>query len=563
MLKSGNMLFTSGRALAFGLTVALLVNGQLTTPSFRAGTKLVEVTVTVLDKKGNAVTGLEPADFTVLDEGKPRPVAVFRFDGVPPAAAPGTSTNAGPTPIGALAPGVFTNRMETAGDAPQNITALVLDALNTPPQQNMMARAQMMKYLRTLAPQTRVAIYLMGKELRILHDFTDDPAALRAKLEKAALGMPLATVTDFTESVIEAEAFVNMFPPEMQAAAAEMARQNLEVEAMGNAASRRYRMEQSLAAIEALGQHLAGIPGRKNVVWIDAGFSMFTITGAMGMGAHGGTENFESKVKQTAQRLAQQGIILYIVDSKGIELRSDQTASSRGPLPTRDRARFEPQMDSETISNDPHPAMKLMAQVTGGRYLFHSNDLMAGFKQTAADMQGSYRRGFYMPGEPDDQWHKLKVRVKRSGVSVRHREGYLAELTPTKTLEWTVEMWRAAFSNPIGSSVIPMTAQLERTGAGELALTLKADTSAMQFRVDGENLKVDLEIAICGLHGGWRGAHESHGGDGFGAGGGMGESAPADLQLPAAMEAGGRCKQAKGDCPRYSQRSVWRPRSAG
>ena len=32
------------------------------------------------------------------------------------------------------------------------------------------------------------------------------------------------------------------------------------------------------------------------------------------MGVHGSTESFEFEVRRTAQRLAQQGIVLYIVD---------------------------------------------------------------------------------------------------------------------------------------------------------------------------------------------------------------------------------------------------------
>src|SRR5207302_8158338 len=69
------------RYLALALAAACLWS-QSSAPVFRAGTKLVEVTVTVL-KKGEAVSGLEAADFTVLDDGKPRPVAFFRYDGGP------------------------------------------------------------------------------------------------------------------------------------------------------------------------------------------------------------------------------------------------------------------------------------------------------------------------------------------------------------------------------------------------------------------------------------------------------------------------------------------------
>ena len=68
-----------------------------------------------------------------------------------------------------------------------------------------------------------------------------------------------------------------------------------------------------------------------------------------------------------------------------------------------------------------------MAAVTGGRYLHNTNDLTMGFKQTVKDMQASYTLGFYTPDDPDDKWHKLKIRVKGNGLNARYREGYLAD----------------------------------------------------------------------------------------------------------------------------------------
>jgi VWFA-related protein len=485
------------RPLALILVSASLCPAQQ--PVFRAGTRLVDVSVTVLDHKGAGVQGLDPANFTILDGGKTRPVAFFRFEGAPDVAAPQTAR---------LPRGIFSNRVELAGGPPRNITALVLDALNTPAEQTQVVRAQLIRYLKALSPETRVAIFHMGRQLRVLYDFSDDAAALRAQVEKAVLGMPLESVTDFNRSIIEAEQFVNMFPPEMQKSVEEMMRTNLETEMMVNAAARRSRMERSLAEMEMLGRHLAGIPGRKNLIWIGAGFSMFSLTGNLGMGPRGDAESFESEVRRTSQRLAQQGITLYIVDSRGVELPAASGAQYSAPMPVRGRGRFEPQMDAENISNDPHSAMDLMANITGGRYLYNTNDLMAGFKQVAADSRGTYTLGFYSPDEPDGKWHKLKVKVNRPGVNVRHREGYLADAAPSQPAEWTSEMWAAAIRNPIGSTVIPLTASCETTPEGELALLLNIGASQLSFRPDGDKLKATVQVAVVDrLHDGRMQSH--------------------------------------------------------
>src|ERR1700681_1065882 len=106
------------------VTVAavLALAAQEQAPTFRTTTRLVELTVTALDKKGHAVTDLRLEDFAIQENGKPRSITFFKYDGGrpgEPAALP-------------LPRGVFTNRAEFTPGPPRNVTALVLDDLNTP-----------------------------------------------------------------------------------------------------------------------------------------------------------------------------------------------------------------------------------------------------------------------------------------------------------------------------------------------------------------------------------------------------------------------------------------------
>ena len=473
------------------LTAAALLalGAQDQTPTFRTSTRLVELTVTALDKKGAPVTDLRLEDFTIQDNGKSRPVSFLEYDGAP-------TVDADPLP---LPPGVFTNRVEFTPGPARNITAFVLDELNTPATFSIRIRTTAMRYLRALTPGTRMAVFHMGERLRVLHDFTDDAAALRARVARVAIAMPLATETNFDNSVIEAENFVDLFKgePQLEAMMTELKRNQLDVEMLANAAARRSRLETTLASMESLAQHLAGIPGRKNLVWISGGISMLTVTGAMGTGPNGRIESFEEQVKRTSQKLAQQGVVLYMVDAKGVALPVSTTANSPGTMPVSGRGRFESQQQAETISADPTAAMELMASITGGRYLRNTIDMMEGIKRAASDLAGSYTLGFYASEDLDSKWHSLKPSVKRADVSLRYPQGYLADAAAAAPTGWANDLTMSVVTNPIGSSAVRLTASCALTSdpePGTLQMGLRIEPWSLRFESNGGYQQTQIQI---------------------------------------------------------------------
>src|SRR5258708_8064927 len=80
-------------------------------PTFRTTTRVVELTVTALDRKGHPVTDLRVQDFTIRENGQPRPIAFFKYDGGPSLAPPPLS----------LAPALFTNRLQFTPRPPPHI----------------------------------------------------------------------------------------------------------------------------------------------------------------------------------------------------------------------------------------------------------------------------------------------------------------------------------------------------------------------------------------------------------------------------------------------------------
>jgi VWFA-related protein len=69
-------------------TLTVATQGQTGRPVFRAGVELVQIDVSVLDGKRQPVKGLTAADFTVIENGVPRPVKAFAEVTLPPRPAP-------------------------------------------------------------------------------------------------------------------------------------------------------------------------------------------------------------------------------------------------------------------------------------------------------------------------------------------------------------------------------------------------------------------------------------------------------------------------------------------
>jgi len=133
----------------------------------RSTTRLVQVSVVVTDKKGQPITGLKKEDFTLVDESQPQQIAFFSAE------APRPSIPANPLPKN-----VYTNRYELKGQDPGAVTVVLFDSLNTSPQDQEYVRKQVIKFLKNLKPQDHVAIYALTTKLLLLHEFTQDSAAL-------------------------------------------------------------------------------------------------------------------------------------------------------------------------------------------------------------------------------------------------------------------------------------------------------------------------------------------------------------------------------------------------
>jgi VWFA-related protein len=478
--------------LIAALLTALLLPAQQP-PAFRSTSRLVEVSVVALDRNRRPIADLKLEDLAIQDDGKSRPIAFFHFDGAET-----------PEAVQPLPPNIYSNRGEYLPGPPRNITALVLDTLNTAPDHFARVRAEVRKYLTTIPPQTRIGIFLLGARITVLHDFTDDSESLRKRLDKASGELPTGGLLDVDHAISDTTQYLNLLgyddhqlpPPELVA----FLSRTIAFDMQANAKVRANRAFLTLAALDALSRHLQAVPGRKNIVWVGSGISSLTITGT-GMGIGGDVSNLETEIRDISRRIAQRGGTLYIVDARGISGNMYTEPGNEPVIASSARGRvFDRQITNEKMSGDTAPAMFAMSSITGGRVFNTTNDMASGLRQSSQDLRGSYSLAFYSPGDADGKWHALKLKSKRPGVDLLYRDGYLDEAPPAHAEAWTDDAWRTVISSPLGSGAIKLNARfLPTKDSGARTLELQIEPAGILFRKDAADMRASLELCIAEL----------------------------------------------------------------
>ncbi len=377
------------------LTAAIAAAQQ--SPTFRVGTKLVQVDVVVRGKNG-PTTGLTKGDFTVLDNGKPQTIAVFSVK-----SSLVKSTVPSPAAL-ALPPGAVSNRLDFDAEAPANATVVLLDRKNTQRTDQAYAIQRIVKFLETRRKRDRMGIYTSGRDgFQAVQDLTDDTELL----SRAANSLK-PQETSYSCSNLQGRE----------------AEQCADGEILG-------RVLDTKHALEGIARHVAKVPGRKNLIWVTAGFPIVWPTPPSVP-----LFNFTPDMEEAARALNNANVALYAVDARGLigalgQMTGVPSAESRGAASLADMMWQNLARSYRAVGPSGIDTMNLLAGLTGGDVYFNTNGIENSIQTAVEDADLTYTLGFYPAREPKDRdLHNLKVKVARAGVTVRYRENYSASLAP-------------------------------------------------------------------------------------------------------------------------------------
>jgi VWFA-related protein len=377
---------------------------------------VVNVDVYVTDKKGEPVTGLTRDDFVVLEDKRAVPISNFySVEGGRPVA--GALPQAEPDPRLPLSQRGLPRIPEE-----QRLSLVVyIDNFNIRPFDRNRVFRRLREFLHDLDPNDRVMLVSYDRSLHTRQPFTTDATLVAnalTDLEKLS-GWAVHSDSewrDLLRDVVEAQNLGEVSWRVKQ-----------------YAQSRTNDLAFTIDALRQLIDTLAGLPGRKALLYVCSGLSMspaeelyqammtkFDTTAIM-------SEAREFHLGRRFINLASQAnsgrVAFYTIDAGGLRVGSSAQADAATIGATSPG--LGPLVDSIYIRNLQAP-LQLLAEETGGRAIINTNDVGSDLQKISQGFENYYSLG-YSPGHSGDgRYHRIAVELKEKhrGVDLRYRTGY-------------------------------------------------------------------------------------------------------------------------------------------
>ena len=409
------------------------------TPRITVTTRLVTVDVVVRDH-GQLVRGLTRDDFLVFEDGHPQTLSFFEAhtasDGPAQAALLRTP---------ALPADTYTNLPVT--HVTDSVTVLLLDGLNTEAADQLLVRREMIRYLKELPPGRRIAVFTLGSQLRMLQGFTDDVPLLLAALNRKDAASPAAMTIPKSQIVDERNTLAWM---------AEAGAPAILVDTYTNfvhdadAGETGQRIALTLEAMEQLARYLAGIPGRKNLVWFSGSFPLqFFATQrdpyhSDNNGLPVPIRDSNDVLRSTIDLLTAARVAVYPVDARGVLLDNmfpadqqgdyariiDGVGGAAGGSPVVTPAQDTAMLAAQRVAD--HGTMDVLAKETGGRAVYDDNGLKEAMADAVSDGSNFYTLAYTPTNDKfNGRLRHIEIRLKPGHTPQRpqlfYRRSYYAD----------------------------------------------------------------------------------------------------------------------------------------
>ncbi|HEU4925844.1 MAG TPA: VWA domain-containing protein [Vicinamibacterales bacterium] len=489
---------------------------QKPTQPYFAATTAILVDVVVRDRRGRPVLDLRADDFEVLEDAVRQTIGSFavvqRGGGL--GIKVGRRVDAPTTTV--------TGGTETAADPPsleQPTVAIVFDALK--PEALELAQKAALSYVPLSGDiNARVGVFASDPALRVLQPYTDDmplvrravrsvTAASNTKQEmeaerRQALNQRLASL-DALGLGRDSRAFGpdGGNPTAAQALVeGQMAELELRMLRTFDSLDRDQRGFGTSTSLLAIVQSLAPLPGRKTIVYLSEGLPV--------------SPTMQARLDSLVSAANRANVSVYTIDAAGLRAESTlaetrrevdaagqerirQTGTSRDPTDGPMMRIVE--RTEDLLRLDPHSGLARLAEDTGGFLIHDTNDLSSAFRRIDEDNRFHYLLTYSpLNGAFDGKFRTIHVNVKRDGMHVFARKGYLAvppSMPPVMSYEAAA---LAALHRGTPPNAFPISATgfvfPEPKGRATVPVVVQVRTDRLQFDVDQTKQTYAAQVTV-------------------------------------------------------------------
>ena len=334
--------------------------------------------VQVADKTGRAALGLEPSDFTLVDNGKTRPIPTFHR----------------------IARGM--------ADRPAGIV-VILDGLNNSAKSIANDRAAVERYFKSAPTQLAfpMAVAAVSDAGAKMGSMSRSPETLLAELHELAGGLRPIHCAD---EVDQNQSFMRVWMPDANASAPGNQR---------HLSCLNERFVRSVNALRTLANRQLDLPGRAIFVWLGPGWPMLR-NAEFRPDDKAERDNLFRNLVNVSNALEEAQVTLNLVSPTNLYRKTEDLANAGATyIPAIERA------DQITAAN---LSLAALAQQSGGQVLDGEMDIPSGIEACIEDAQAYYTLAFDTPAAADfGEYHSLAVTVDKPGLAVRAPTLYYAE----------------------------------------------------------------------------------------------------------------------------------------
>jgi VWFA-related protein len=411
----------------------------------RITTNLVQVDVGVT-KGGKPVKDLKAEDFEIFEDGRRQTITSFTYvsnvsEATSPAKAVGAvkDKNAPPVPANPLQPNV-----------PHRTIAFVVDDLGLSVESMIQVKKQLRKFLmEEIQPNDLIAIIRTGGEMGALQQFTNDSRVIERALGQVKWNICSRVGIHVLPPILPGPLRVNPSP----------------FGPCGGSSTYGNTVRALRFIVEAMGE----LPGRKSMVVFSDSLpveeqEINPVAFSDDQSANQNTgfqDTFRSYLfllQRIAEKAIRSSVVIYAVDTQGLQPTGITAADSISGPARGMNAQINSILSSRSnLLIQRREGAELIARQTGGFLVRNSNYFE--LPRIVEDQSGYYLIGYRPSDETfNKRFHRIKARVKRSGMEVRTRFGFygISEDEANRAKRTPADKAAVALMSPFGAQDIDL-----------------------------------------------------------------------------------------------------------